>query len=209
MVGNESITGNKFAVTVGIRSCVLGGICRYFKGERNMKLITSTILIVGALTVGAMIHATTLAIAAEGQTHSKPPCQDDVATLCKGVKPGNGAIGKCLQDNEDKLSGNCKAEIQKISPCRAGAEKFCSGKHGLQLRDCVKQHRADIVAACKTVATAAKASVQARPIFPFCMADARKFCKQYAHPTDPQVNDCLTSHQSELSGACKTAMQKK
>jgi len=176
-----------------------------------MKAIVSTILITGVLIVGAMIQTVAQATAAEGQAHvaAKPPCQDDVATLCKGVKPGNGAIGKCLQDNEDKLSGKCKAEIQKISPCRAGAEKFCSGKHGQQLRDCVKQHRADIVAICKTANAVSKLSGQVHPIFPFCMADARKFCKQYAHPTDPRVNDCLASHQSELSGACKTAMQKK
>jgi len=170
-----------------------------------MKAIASSILIIGTLAVGVTSGAT--ATRTQPRSSVKPPCQDDVATFCKGIKPGNGAIAKCLQDNEDKLSDKCKTEFQKIPPCRAGAEKFCSGKHGLQLRDCVKQHRADVVATCKAANTIGKVSGKERQIFPFCIADAKKFCKQYAHPTDLGVNDCLASHKSDLSGACKAVMQ--
>jgi len=170
-----------------------------------MKTIASLILIVGALSVGVAQDAT--ATGTQTRSSAKPPCQDDVALFCKGVKPGNGAIMKCLQDNTDKLSVGCKSEIVQLSPCRAGQEKFCSGKHGKDLRNCVKSHHTEMADTCRVVAN--KSPAQQRQILLFCMADARKFCKQFKHPLDPGVNDCLISHKSELSAACKAAMPSK
>ena len=45
-------------------------------------------------------------------------CKEDVKSLCKGVKPGEGRVIKCLADNYDKLSSSCKAEM----PVRKSAE---------------------------------------------------------------------------------------
>ncbi len=41
------------------------------------------------------------------------PCTDDVAKFCKGVRPGGGAVAKCLQEHENDLSPACKEQISK------------------------------------------------------------------------------------------------
>jgi hypothetical protein len=40
-------------------------------------------------------------------------CKSDTEILCRGVKPGNGRIIKCLKQNESLLSAPCKAYFQK------------------------------------------------------------------------------------------------
>jgi hypothetical protein len=38
-------------------------------------------------------------------------CADDVQKHCKGVKPGQGRIVKCLKEHEKDLSPECKAKL--------------------------------------------------------------------------------------------------
>ena len=38
----------------------------------------------------------------------KAACKGDTEKLCKGVKPGQGRIVKCLKQHEDELSPACK-----------------------------------------------------------------------------------------------------
>ncbi len=40
-------------------------------------------------------------------------CKPDADKLCRGVKPGNGRIIRCLKQNESLLSVPCKAYFQK------------------------------------------------------------------------------------------------
>ena len=40
------------------------------------------------------------------------PTKLDVEQYCKEVKPGQGRIGKCLKQNDAKLSAGCIAAIQ-------------------------------------------------------------------------------------------------
>jgi hypothetical protein len=40
-------------------------------------------------------------------------CAEDAKTLCGEVKPGEGRVKACLQQNLDKLSEGCKARQQK------------------------------------------------------------------------------------------------
>lgn len=47
-------------------------------------------------------------------------CADDVQFVCGGIKPGRGAIMKCLKENKDKLSEGCKAELEKGKKHRRG-----------------------------------------------------------------------------------------
>ena len=39
-------------------------------------------------------------------------CKGDVAQYCKGTKPGEGNMLKCLKQNEDTLSADCKKTMQ-------------------------------------------------------------------------------------------------
>jgi len=38
-------------------------------------------------------------------------CADDVEKLCKDVKPGEGRIVRCLKDNSDRLSNECRDKL--------------------------------------------------------------------------------------------------
>jgi hypothetical protein len=38
-------------------------------------------------------------------------CADDVQKLCKDVKPGEGRIVRCLKDNSDRLSNECRDKL--------------------------------------------------------------------------------------------------
>lgn len=40
-------------------------------------------------------------------------CEDDVLRLCAGVKPGKGRILKCLKENENELSPECKTKMDR------------------------------------------------------------------------------------------------
>ncbi len=39
-------------------------------------------------------------------------CQDDLARLCKDVKPGEGRIRACLREHKDEISDGCKLAIR-------------------------------------------------------------------------------------------------
>lgn len=47
-------------------------------------------------------------------------CQDDAEKLCPDVKPGKGAMMKCLRSNKDKVSDACKAEFAEMKKARKG-----------------------------------------------------------------------------------------
>ena len=56
-------------------------------------------------------------------------CKADVEKFCKDVKPGGGAIMKCLKEHDAELSEPCKAIRAKAKERRAGMkEKMGEGK---------------------------------------------------------------------------------
>jgi Cysteine rich repeat len=40
-------------------------------------------------------------------------CTDDVQKFCKDVKPGKGRIVRCLKQNEEQLSPDCRDTLQR------------------------------------------------------------------------------------------------
>lgn len=140
-------------------------------------------------------------------------CKDDAAKLCKGVKPGLGAIAECLKANTAKLSPACKTtlaakkeKVLNLNPCMADAAKLCKntapGKG--RLMSCLKSHDAELSAECKTKGVEALKKVDAAR--QACKADTEKFCKN-VEAAKGNVSDCLKSHESELSANCKKSGQ--
>lgn len=69
--------------------------------------------IIGALCVLSFFAMP--AFAAETPERGGPAggaCKQDVQSLCKDVKPGEGRIVACLKANREKVSGGCKAAIR-------------------------------------------------------------------------------------------------
>lgn len=87
------------------------------------------------------------------------PCAKDVETLCANVEHGEGRIMKCLHENKDKLSAECKAHQEKMKEtmkemkesCHDDAEKFChdvkAGKG--RMMKCMREHKEELSSSCK------------------------------------------------------------
>ncbi len=88
-------------------------------------------------------------------------CADDIASWCAGVKPGQGAILRCLQDNRATLTPSCQdvlrgaqekaAEFRKS--CGKDARKLCKGIAAGQGRilACLKSRQTELSPACQSL----------------------------------------------------------
>ena len=65
------------------------------------------------LPVIALIAVHTIAPASDQSPGSAPrdACLEDYKRLCSSVSRGGGRIRKCMMDNSDKLSPQCKAAL--------------------------------------------------------------------------------------------------
>lgn len=105
-------------------------------------------LIMSLISLGFGFHA-----------QAENPCEQDMATLCGTVEPGEGRMMKCMMENKDKLSPACKEHRAKMKAAMKGVkeachddfEKYCSdvkpGKgRGMK---CMKEHKDEVSQACK------------------------------------------------------------
>ena len=88
-------------------------------------------------------------------------CADDVASYCAGVKPGEGAVLRCLQENKVTLTPGCQdvlqgaqekaAEFKKA--CGKDARKLCKGITPGQGRvlACLKSKSAELSPRCQAL----------------------------------------------------------
>ena len=50
-------------------------------------------------------------------------CQEEIAKLCEGVKPGGGRLAHCLRPHDTELSNDCKAALAASWAGRASRRK--------------------------------------------------------------------------------------
>jgi exonuclease VII small subunit len=70
--------------------------------------------------MSSRIHIVTITLAlaslafqaAAQQREALKACEADIKTYCAGVERGEGRIGKCLKENQEKLSKQCKTQLQ-------------------------------------------------------------------------------------------------
>lgn len=87
------------------------------------------------------------------------PCAADAAKFCAGIEHGDGRIAKCLHQNKDKVSEECKASKKKMraavmevkEACHDDLEKFCSTVKagGGRIMKCMKEHKEELSQGCK------------------------------------------------------------
>ena len=94
------------------------------------------------------------------------------------------------------------ASAQDARPCKADREKFCAGLQpgDGKLRECMKQHEAELSPECKERQEAWK-KVRVN-----CKSDEEKFCAD-AGKERGAMTKCLESHASELGQACADALK--
>lgn len=68
-----------------------------------------TIRIVLPLTIGAALIAG--AVHAQDKSAARKACLPDYQKFCSGITVGGGRVKKCLNDNLDKLTPDCRAAV--------------------------------------------------------------------------------------------------
>ncbi len=95
--------------------------------------------------------------------------------------------------------------------CREDMTKFCKDIQPGEGRmlECMKKHEGELSAECKSMMASKKEHMKRRmhSAHEACQADVEKFCKDVA-PGKGRIMECLKSHESELSAACKEAHSK-
>ena len=99
---------------------------------------------------------------------------------------------------------NTTAATRSVHPCKIDVEKFCKGVEsgGGKLNACMNEHEDELSPACKDKRVERKAKMAAAK--KACEPDVQKFCKD-TKPGDGAVKQCLQSHETELSQACRDA----
>ena len=87
------------------------------------------------------------------------PCARDLEKYCKDVKPGEGRVLKCYEENKEKMSAGCQAwaEMAKrmgsrvTDYCAKEIESSCSGKKGdpLGLLECLESNYVSLSYDCR------------------------------------------------------------
>lgn len=85
-------------------------------------------------------------------------CAKDRESFCAGVQPGEGRIVKCLKDNEDKLSAECKSSFEKTKShrneikvaCQDDAETLCPGMSKRELLKCLRSKKDEVSEKCRS-----------------------------------------------------------
>ncbi|KHD90027.1 MAG: hypothetical protein OM95_00440 [Bdellovibrio sp. ArHS] len=93
-------------------------------------------------------------------------CAKDRETLCGNVEHGGGKVAQCMKDNQDKLSPECKAHMEKAKEtmkevreaCHDEMQKFCGDmKPGKgRMMKCMKENKEKFSAACQEEMASAK-----------------------------------------------------
>jgi hypothetical protein len=104
------------------------------------------------------------ALANEKEGGMLKSCKPDVEKYCKEVKPGGGRILRCLKENHDKLSGECKEQMAEAKEkmkekmketeeaCKEDVEEFCKDVQPGEGRimQCLKKHEEHISKKCRS-----------------------------------------------------------
>jgi hypothetical protein len=85
-------------------------------------------------------------------------CAKDRESFCAGVQSGEGRIVKCLKDNEEKLSAECKSSFEKTQAqrkeiklaCHDDAETLCPGMNRRELLKCLRSKKDEVSEKCRS-----------------------------------------------------------
>jgi Cysteine rich repeat len=67
-----------------------------------------------ALIATALAMVSSVALAQES-TRPRGACREDIQKLCAGIERGGGRIRECLAGQKDKLSDECRTQVESRS----------------------------------------------------------------------------------------------
>ena len=164
----------------------------------------------------AILAASYVSVAAAQPAERGSACRPDVEKFCKDVKPGKGAVARCLVQHESELSPACRESVaqgrqraaqarQRVEAfaeaCKADAEKLCQGIRPGQGRiaNCLIEKKDQVSPGCR------QAIAEGERRHP-CYADTQRFCKD-VKPGEGRVAACMKQNGGQLSAACKARIE--
>lgn len=176
-----------------------------------------------ALAAAALLAAPILA-RADDAPPAEGACKADIQKFCSDVKPGGGAIIKCLKDHAADLSPECKARGERVKArmekAKADMDAACGDDLGKLCKDvqpgrgalikCLHDNRDQLSQSCKDFMAKSRQHFMAHhprmaAAIKACQADRQKLCGDVKEG-EGRVIACMKQHESELSDACKAAM---
>ncbi|HUU00349.1 MAG TPA: cysteine rich repeat-containing protein [Myxococcota bacterium] len=150
-------------------------------------------------------------------------CGADVRNFCKGIRPGQSRLVRCLWQQREQLSGRCKAQarrdwekaMQISADCTRDARKLCRGiiPGKGRIAACLLSHEAELSPACRPhVARVRETGEKVKKgldklILGACKADKDRFCND-VRPGHNRIVDCLSGHRAELRPACRRKLMR-
>lgn len=171
--------------------------------------------------LAVLVGITTLSfLGAATGARAAGPCAKDAAEFCKGVKPGQGRLIRCMWQHRDQLSPACKQKAQQdwerameiSADCADDAGKFCKGiiPGGGRIIACLISHESELTPACQAHSAKARAKINAgveKLVLGACKQDRDKFCKDI-EPGQGRILDCLKQNRARLKPACKAKLRR-
>jgi len=177
-----------------------------------------------AALVAAVLLAAPLFAHADDAPRAGNPCRADIQKFCGNVKPGGGAIIKCLKEHSSELSPECKEKGEQLkeriektkadmkAACGDDEAKLCKGIEPGRgaIMKCLHDNQGQLSQGCKDFMAKSREQFMARhpkmaAAMKACRADRQKFCGD-VKDGEGRVIACMKQHGSELSDACKAAM---
>jgi hypothetical protein len=79
-------------------------------------------------------------------------CRGDARSLCRGVRPGDGRVGACLEKQKDKLSPTCAAALDQANdPCAKELRQRCEAAGNTSpaaLGKCMRERAVELSPEC-------------------------------------------------------------
>ncbi|HVP66371.1 MAG TPA: cysteine rich repeat-containing protein [Anaeromyxobacteraceae bacterium] len=171
----------------------------------------------GQPVAASLLAAAGLALAAlPGVPRAENPCAGDVKRFCANVELGGGRLGKCMDENKERLSPACQARMAADEAwaqallkefgqsCMHDVDRYCASVRAGEGRvmACLARHQDDLTHACQEgVERYEVARERVRTVRDACRADVKKFCESQTVLAGALV-ECLEEHQTELSAEC-------
>lgn len=122
--------------------------------------ILSKLTVMAALCIGpAAASAADLPLPPEITQSVMQACRPDYHRICGEVLPGEGRVGRCLQDHEEDLSPACLKEVKfayAIEACSEDYHRYCQGvpAAGGRIIQCLSERSYSLAPACRRIVQA-------------------------------------------------------
>ncbi|KAG2448959.1 hypothetical protein HYH02_005713 [Chlamydomonas schloesseri] len=157
-------------------------------------------------------------------------CKEEIATMCKGIQPGEGRVISCLRDNRANITGElCRRQVLRLlgflvedhrldakltQACTSDVQKFCGGVEvgDGQVHDCLRRSADHLSPECRAaeeeVEQLEHEDVRLNPkLMRECPLAVSSFCGDVP-PGDARVISCLQSNMDKghFPPGCRAAL---